>query len=307
MRISAGVDIGGSHVSVKLYEHKDHFIPFGEAITNKVDNASPKDVILEEWAKAIEEAFAQISDRSRIKGVGFAVPGPFDYANGISLMEGDNKKYALLYKVNIRNELAGRLGFDPDNLRFINDACAFSVAEAKTGEAANFKKSMAITLGTGLGASFTDMAKPIVDGPLVPARGELYDQEFKGEMADDVFSTRGLINQYQVISGKMIDNAYKLAQLAKKNDVHALRTFNQFGSYLGEFLKPFIRNFGAEILVLGGNISKAFTYFSESLNQQLIGTRIYVSTYGEDAAMLGAVQLMNDEYYQSIADSLKKM
>ena len=307
MMISAGVDIGGSHVSVKLYEHKDHFIPPGEAITYKVNNSSPREVILEEWTKAIEQAFAQVSDRSRIKGVGFAVPGPFNYADGISLMEGSNKKYASLYKISIRNELAGRLGFDPDNLRFINDACAFSVAEAKTGEAANFKKSLAITLGTGLGASFTDMAKPIVDGPLVPPRGELYDQEFKGEMADDVFSTRGLTHQYHLISGKMIDNAYKLAQLAKNEDAHALLTFNRFGSNLGEFLEPFVRNFGAEVLVLGGNISKAFTYFGESLKQQLIGTRIYVSTQGEDAAMLGAVQLMNDEYYKSIADRLKKM
>ena len=177
--ISAGVDIGGSHVSVMLYDHKDHFIPFGEVVANKLDNSSPKEVILGIWAMTLETAFKQVKDRSSVKGVGFAVPGPFDYANGISLMEGTNKKYASLYKVNICEELAKRLKLDPDNLRFINDACAFSVAEAKMGEAAGFKKSLAITLGTGLGASFTDLAKPIVDDPLVPPRGELYDQEFQ--------------------------------------------------------------------------------------------------------------------------------
>ena len=175
------------------------------------------------------------------------------------------------------------------------------------GEAANFKKSLALTLGTGLGASFTDMAKPIVDSPLVPPRGELYDQRINGEMADDVFSTRGLINIYRQTSGKTADNVYMLAQLAKENEAHALQTFDQFGSYLGEFLGPFIRNFGAETLVLGGNISKAFAYFGEGLKKQLPGVYIYVSKYGEDAATLGAVQLMHDEYYQSIADTLKKM
>lgn len=307
MRISAGVDIGGSHISVMLYEHKDQFTPFGSVVTSKVDNASSGEVILGVWASAIGQAFGQLKDKSVIKGVGFAVPGPFDYANGISLMEGSNKKYKSLYKVNIREELAHRLGLPPGDLRFINDACAFSIAEAKMGEAARFNKSVAITLGTGLGASFTDGAKPIVDGPLVPPRGELYDQEFQGQMADDVFSTRGLIKIYETVSGQTLGNVYELAQLAKQHDGHALHAFSQFGNLLGEFLGPFVKKFGAEVLVLGGNISKAFTYFGESLKDRLSNTYIYVSKYGEDAATLGSVQLLEDEYYLSISDRLKKM
>src|ERR1035438_3387389 len=114
---------------------------------------SSAEEILKNWAVALSKSIAKI-DRTQLVGIGFAMPGPFDYAAGIALFTKGVVKYQNLYGINvserIRELLALPAGLD---LRYMNDATAFGVGEAWLGEASGVNRSISITLGTGLGSA----------------------------------------------------------------------------------------------------------------------------------------------------------
>lgn len=301
---SIGVDIGGSHVTSGMFEHSNKCLVEDSIVTLPVDNSASKSEILFRWASAIQKTMA-ICGTKEVKGVGMAVPGPFDYCNGISLIRGV-QKFDSLYKVNIREELASRLNLSADQIRFINDAASFSIGEAKYGEASAFKRCVAITLGTGFGSCFLDNGKPRVEGIDVPEHGVLYDKYHGSNMADDLFSTRGLVGKYASLTGVKVGGVVEICQLAKEN-AQAIQVLNDFGVELGRFLKPHLTLFNAEVLVLGGNISKAYPYFGETLEKQLPGIKVLVSKLNEYAALIGGASLFEEDFYNELSSTLKMM
>lgn len=304
MMYSIGVDIGGSHITSGMFEHMDKKLIDKSIVTRSVDNGGSKSEILSHWSEAIQQTMAN-SDVSQIEGVGLAVPGPFDYYNGICLIKGV-QKFDSLYGVNIREELASKLNLRVDQIRFINDAASFSIGEAKFGEASNFSRCVAITLGTGFGSCFLIDGQPVVSGVEVPKEGVLYDKLFDGQMADDLFSTRGLVNSFKQLTGKQVDSVLAICDHAEQA-AEARDVFHAFGTQLGQFLKPHLSLFNAEVLVLGGNISKAFEYFGETLQQQLPEIKITVSKLNEHAALIGAASLFEQGFYSELSNTLKLM
>lgn len=300
---SIGVDIGGSHVVSCMFEHSNKTLKKETRTYKKIDATASKNVIIEGWVSAIAKTL-ELADKE-IAGIGIAMPGPFDYYNGISRIHGVNKLEAL-YGVNIRTELSEGLKIEPSKIRFINDASAFSIAEASVGRAANFQKVVAITLGTGFGASFLNNGRPLINVDNVPEGGCLYDKIYKGHMADDLFSTRGIINHYKKTTGNIVGNVRELAERAV-HERDAEKVFQWFGTELGEFLAPFLSNFGAEILVIGGNISRSHALFITNLKDQLPQTEIYISELGEEAAIIGGSLLLEDNFYHSLTPTLKLM
>lgn len=300
---SIGVDIGGSHITACIYDHTSKSIATDSLIYRKVNSRGSKNEIIEAWASAIDSCRKKVD--VKVEGVGVAMPGPFDYYNGISIIENVDKLSAL-YKVDIRTELARHLKIDPSKIRFINDATAFSIAEAMIGCARDYRRVVAITLGTGLGASFLASGKPIIEDDRGPKGGFLYNQLYKGKVADELFSTRGILRVYKERTGKSVTNVRRISELARE-DEFAQNTMDQFGKDLGLFLAPFLNKFNAEVLVLGGNISKAYPYFESSLSKQLPQINIEISEFGEQSAVIGSAILLDDHYYKEITPIIKLM
>ena len=167
----------------------------------------------------------------------------------------------------------------PENfpVRFINDAMAFAIAEDWIGKSAGTKRSLAITLGTGFGSAFLSNHIPVVSGDEVPAFGYVYHLPVETGNADDYFSTRGLLGRYKSKTGQSLSGVKELAQLTASDSV-ASDLFDDFGYKLGSFLKPVVETFGAEVLVIGGNISNAYPLFGENLENQLSqsSVKIYI-------------------------------
>ena len=301
---SVGVDIGGSHISCGVFDHKSRKLIKETLSYKKVNPHGSKSEILENWICALKEALEKLN--KPILGVGIAMPGPFDYYNGISKIT-DVEKLQSLYNVNLRAELANLLDINPTQIRFINDASAFSIAEARIGLAASYKRIVAITLGTGLGASFTINGSPIVKDKRVPDGGFLYNQYYQNVLADELFSTRGIINAYALKTGKEVKDVKTLYDNVK-NEPEAKETLNEFGEKLADFLYPYLVEFGAEALVLGGNISKAFEFFGNPIRKKLnFLDKIYVSEFGEEAAIIGSALLLDEDFYAEIKNTLKLM
>ncbi|WP_310105255.1 ROK family protein [Algoriphagus sp. 4150] len=301
--IQVGVDIGGSHIAACLYDSIEKRLILDSGSTYHVDPNWEPTKILDTWSAAISTTIS--CSQSKIAGVGIAIPGPFDYYEGISRITGVNK-YESIYGLNIKNELATRLGLADSQVRFINDASAFAIAVSTIGKAKTFDRCLAITLGTGLGASFIVNRKPVFSDSRVPEGGFLYNQPVDGVMADELFSTRGLLHLYHIVSGQRATNALEIYQLAK-SDPKARQAFQLFGQELGRFLAPFMGKFNAEVLVLGGNISNAFELFKEPLIEELPIEHVYLSGLMDHAALIGGALLVDDEYYGELSDLIKEM
>lgn len=95
---------------------------------------------------------------------GLAFPGPFDYENGIPLMQGINK-YDALYGKNLRTFL--EQAFPAVSFRFANDADLFGLGEYHFCGEPREERVMYICIGTGLGSCF------IENGALIKNRADV--------------------------------------------------------------------------------------------------------------------------------------
>jgi glucokinase len=308
-KIALGVDIGGSHICSAAVDLSTHLIIPGTAREEKINNKDGADEILEGWSKALMGTLSEI-DKTRLAGIGFAMPGPFDYANGIALFE-RVEKYDSLYGINISEQLKKRLHLEAETpFRYINDATSFAIAEAWVGKAGNYDKMIALTLGTGFGSAFVDRGIPVTEGDSVPQMGCVWHIPFKEGIADDYFSTRWFIRNYFEKTGKVASGVKEIADVIDREHV-ALKLFEEYGSNMGHFLAPWIKKFDAKVIVMGGNVTGAFNLFGEFLLKALadhdLKVQVLLSDLKEDAAIMGGARLLVEDYWIHVKDLLKKM
>jgi glucokinase len=307
--IAIGTDIGGSHISCAAIDLVSGKIIRNTLTERSVDNQAQANTIIGTWTQALSAVLEKVP-LENVKGIGFAMPGPFDYVKGISYIRGV-AKYENLYGINITDAISNSLNVkDGFLIRFMNDASAFAVGEAWAGSAANFNRSLSITLGTGFGSAFIRNRIPIVDGPEVPKLGCIYHLPFKDGIADDYFSTRGLLSRYKKLTGKGLGGVKELAALAGTEKA-VTDLFIDFGENTGLFLAPWLNKFKAEILVIGGNISHAYNLFGDAfeirLKKENCFCKVAISKLKEDAALLGSGYLLDDEFWRSVQHALPLM
>ena len=309
-KIAVGVDVGGSHISCMGYDLENKTLLPETFAERDLDNQGQPDEIISSWGDAISESLRKIGHES-VTGIGFAMPGPFNYLEGIPLFTGENAKYNNIRGISVPEELRKYLGMpDEFNIRFINDATAFAIGEDQVGKARDFSCSFSVTLGTGFGSAFIKNEIPVVDGEQVPENGCLWHLPFEDGIADDYFSTRGLLYRYEKATGEKMENVKNIADLAASS-FEAQDLFNDFGRKMGEFLHPWIRKSGIEILVMGGNISKACHLYEKALHQSFSDNHIKIevatSVLREKASFIGSATLLNDSYYKELLPVLEKM
>lgn len=301
-KIAIGCDVGGSHITCQLYNLDNKQLIPGTKVRKPVNCHASATEIIGIWADTIGDS-AVGTDLLNLFGIGFAMPGPFDYPNGIAWFR-DVEKFDNLYGVNIGQEIRQRLQL-PTNypVRFLNDAACFAVGESYMGGAIHHKRLLAITLGTGFGTTFIDKHLPVAGKHGIPDDGFLYRVPFENSLADDYFSTRWFLNEYEVLSGRVVAGVKQLAEnAATDNQINGL--FAKFGENLGSFLVPWLKQFNAECLVIGGNISAAYNLFGEKLSAEFnkagIQVEVLLSTLGEDAALAGSAMLCDDGLYSAM-------
>jgi len=307
--LAIGTDIGGSHISCAAVDLISGKVLEDTLTERSVDNqASAKDII-DGWSKALKTVLGKVSVEN-VKGIGFAMPGPFDYVKGISYIRGV-AKYENLYGVNVTEAISENLGLKNGLLiRFMNDASSFAVGEAWAGSASKYDRSLSITFGTGFGSAFISNRIPIVDGPQVPKLGCIYHLPYKDGIADDYFSTRGLLGRYKGLTGKELPGVKELAALASTDQV-VRDLFADFGDNAGLFLSTWLKKFNAEVLVIGGNISHAYNLFGDvfeaRLKKENCHCKVELSRLKENAALLGSAYLLDDNFWKSVQHALPLM
>ncbi|WP_203256911.1 ROK family protein [Hyunsoonleella ulvae] len=308
--IAIGVDVGGSHISCMGFDLESKQLLPESFAENCVDNHAMPNDIINAWGTVIKKTINKIGVNN-LAGIGFAMPGPFDYVNGVSCFNGQNGKYEHTYGMNVRERLLEFLNISqPLEIRFINDATAFALGEAKFGKAKTYQSVLSITLGTGFGSAFIKNGVPVVDGNEVPKGGCLWHLPFEKATADDYFSTRGLINRFEQKTGYKSIGVKDIVDLCETNP-DARELFADFGKNIGVFLTPWIQKSSIDIIVLGGNISRAYSLFGEAMqtyfNSEGISVEIVVSDLKEKSAFMGSAVLIDDKIYEKILPILQKM
>ncbi|MEL6975744.1 MAG: ROK family protein [Bacteroidota bacterium] len=301
-----GVDIGGTHISSAVVNMNTKSILEETYASNLVANMEPQETILQSWGDTLNKSI-KAAGRKSIRGVAFAMPGPFNYKKGIALYP-EGFKYGELHGLHIESALQSVLAKKLP-MRFLNDATSFAVGEAWLSHNGVKEKQLCITLGTGLGAGFTRKGIPVVHDASVPPEGSLWNLPYGEGIADDYFSTRGFITAYQNLTGIEVNGVRELANHCE-TDSHAKQVFDAFGENLGNFLSPWLKRFDADALIIGGNIAKAYAHFENTLENTMkahgLKLSVRIAKHSEKGAIIGSTLLFNEVFWNKVKKALPK-
>ena len=277
--IVMGADIGGSHITTARVDLEKKQMITASLKRCGVDSMAAAQQVIGEWAQCIRSAAGE----DRFSTVCLAMPGPFDYEEGICLIQ-DQQKYPMLYGLNVKKLLAAALDIPASAIHIYNDAACFLQGEVFCGSVSGFDRVIGVTLGTGLGSA------TYVNG--IAHSADLWNMPFNNGIAEDYLSGRWFLKNYDTSTGNTIEGVRELAALAPANE-WVRNLFDEFGRNLAIFLNTFISaSGGVQAVVIGGNIAQAFTLFKNTLitgvQQHHPTITIAPSELGEQAALIGA-------------------
>lgn len=273
-------DVGGSHITAAICNVENYSVLQPTLIRAELNSKSTADHILSIWSKALSEVISSV--QFPIAGLSLAMPGPFDYQNGISYIKGLNK-YEAIYGLDIKQYLADQLNLPASSIKFRNDAEATIAGEMLAGAGKGLNNVIGVTLGTGFGsAHFRNQQTVDLN---------LGSEPFKNSIADDYLSTRWFLKRYFDKTGLSVTGVQELAAIAYSS-VTAKEIFKEFAINMSNFLMEPVYQIKPETLIICGNIAKASGLFLPHLKKRL-NISIHLSQLGEQAALIGAAALFD--------------
>jgi len=276
------VDVGGSHLHAALVRDRDAGPELGERVAAALDADGDRETLL--------DALAEPLDRLGASRWVVALPGPFDYPAGRGDFAGVGK-FAALAGVDLRQALAERLRVPGEHVQFLNDAVAYGLGEW-WGTSGRPRRTVCITLGTGVGSAFLVDGDPVASGPGVPPHGWVHLLHLDGRPLEDAVSTRAVVAAYAARSGSTLA-VREIAALARAGDPVATDVLTAAMRALGRALRPSLADFDADELVVGGSVSRSFDVLGPPLRAALAldGVRpllVRPAVLLDDAPLLGA-------------------
>lgn len=273
-------DIGGTHITAALVDTSCWQVVDASICRHEVDaHASAKSILLS-WTTPFREVLYHYPN-SVTPVAGIAMPGPFDYENGISRMRNQDK-YDNLYGLDIREALAEKTGIEGSNIRFINDAAAFLQGEVFAGRHHTNTKILGITLGTGLGSAIWEKGGNALDA-------DLWKTPYLDSNMEEHLVTRWFVRR-AADHGQQVTGLRELLQLRGQHpfieDILA-----EYSHHLLHFFRFFSEREKTDKFIIGGNISKAWDTFYRFNTEAFDRFDIRISQLGEHAALIGAATL----------------
>jgi predicted NBD/HSP70 family sugar kinase len=245
--------------------------------------------------------------RSRLEGVGVAIPGLVDQATGACVIA-PNLRF---YDVPLRAKLSEKLGA-PTAVRNITHSAA--IAEGRLGAARGVRSFVWVYVGSGIGAAI------VVDGRVVYGKhgysGELGHcavvdggiqcgcggmgclETVASGTAIEAAARSGGAGFRRAGRGSKAVDAHQVAVAARSGDPEARRILARAGDYLGRGISYLLNLLNPEMVVLGGRVIHAGESLLEPVRASVArhamrseGIPIVPSTVGDDIMVRGAVLL----------------
>ncbi len=258
------IDAGGTFFKSAIVS-KSAEVLSGSMLSVPANNDSSSETVKEAYHRTLK---TQIEHARRmgieISAVAIDTPGPFDYKEGISLMK---HKFKAIYKIPLRPWISEIVGDMP--ITFIHDSAAFLMGESWNSPYGNFKNAAGVMIGTGLGFATMkegevlrlDNGEPLYSVWNTPVE----TGDGKKHIAEEFVSGKGLSAAYKSCHR----NAKELEILAISGDEEALSAYKNMGRVLGTVIAPYLKKTESEILILGGQISRALPLFEAELKEAL--------------------------------------
>ena len=292
-----GIDLGGSHIAIGVVDNKKYIV---EKIEKRLLSKDKKN-IKESINNFIVENVNELREKYRVTEIGIASPGTV-YNNEIKKSVNIG-----IENYNIIDELKKYIDL-PIKIR--NDAKCAALAEAENGCLKEYKRSIFITLGTGIGGAV------IINGKLLDT-GKLPGCEFghmivqkdgikcncgKNGCMEKYASMKILKNNLRDILGlDETTRGEELLYIIRNNpdDKKINKVIDEFIEYLSIGISNLINIFEPEAIGIGGS----FVYFSDVLldrlkeniikKEYLFNTRekliINPAVLKNDAGIIGAI------------------
>jgi glucokinase len=292
-RATPVLEVGGTHVSAALVDATTGTLA-GPAHRRELDAAAPAAQLID----AFVAAGATIGAPARAVW-GVAMPDPFDYGRGIALFDGVGK-FESLRDVDVGADLAARLPGDPHRIAFLNDADAFTLGEWAYGAATGYRRCVGLTLGTGVGSGWIVDGAIVSAGPGVPPDGRAHRLEIDGAPLEETVSRRAIRRAYARAGGPPGADVREIAERARAGEDIARDVVRAAMRALGAALAPGLRDFAADILVVGGSMAGSWDlfgpWFADGLTDAGEATLppIVLARHRDDAALLGAARFARD-------------
>ena len=180
-----------------------------------------------------------------------------------------------------------------DGVRFLNDADAFGIGEAAVGAARGQARAVCLTLGSGIGSTFLADGLPVKTGGAIPSGGFVHTLRYAGRPLEDSMSRRALRAAYRQATGRDLD-VRELADQVRAGEPDAARVWEAGFDAMTAAIAPWLRSFGADLVVVGGSIARSWDLVGPSLAEgfDAAGALVTVvpAAHPDDAALFGAAR-----------------
>ena len=274
-----GVDLGGTNVRAGLVI--DNQIVKIESCG--ISSGEAEACVLEEVMTTIDKIF-----ENNVAGIGVGVPSVVDTERGIVY---DVQNIPSWKEVHLKEKLEARFKVP---VYINNDANCFAIGEKYFGHGVDYKNVVGLISGTGLAAGIIINGK-LYDGyncgagefGMIPYRDHNYEYYCSGQYFMKEHQTPG----------------DKLFQMAHDGEKSAIDIFEAYGKHLGTAIKTILYSIDPEIIILGGSVSKAYSFFKDPLAEKLktfafspVVERLTIKvSENPHIAMLGAAALYFDK------------
>ena len=268
-----GIDLGGSHVAIGVVDSNGVII---EKKERRILAKEKKDIctFIEEY---IVENVNEIIQKHNISSIGIAIPGTLNKTTVIKSVNLGLENYNIVERLKEKISLP---------IKTKNDAKCAALAENKFGSLKNYKRSVFLTLGTGIGGAV------IINNQLLDT-GDLPGMEI-GHMViqkdglpcncgnkgcfEKYASMKALKNNLraelgldETTRGQELLDMIRNNNSSNKSYLKIEKIVNEFIENLGVGIGNLINLFEPEAIVIGGS----FVYFEDVLLDRLKNIFIY--------------------------------
>ena len=283
------LDVGGTFIKAALGITSKGAVE-GTFTSTPISSDGTAEEISNAFREAVGGQMKQASESGfTVDAVCVAIPGPFDYNEGIFLMK---HKFASVYGKTFREILGDVIPADI-RLAFVHDVNGVLLGALNADPALKDGIVAISTLGTGLGFSYAVKGQ-IQESPTGSPARSLWSQPYEDGILEDYVSRRGILKTYQALGGVLAEgeDVKEIADLARKGDETALETFRATGRHYAAGTKAIIEEFGITHVFFAGQIAKSFDLMEEEVSKGL-GEGVTVSVLDDiqGTVLIGAASL----------------
>jgi glucokinase len=294
-----GVDIGGTKIRMGIIDSN------GQVVEDRI---VPTQVPLYPYLEM--KIIQLLKENPHIQAIGIGTRGMVDSENGVITFETDTLPGWRGTEVKSLLEKATGLQVEVNN-----DANCAGLAEARLGSAKGFRRTVCLTIGTGLGGGL------VIDGQIMNGthggagevghmilypNGHVCSCGRPGCNEQYVSGTaiRRLIAEMQIVDeDKKLVTPNHLFQLAKEGNARALTVVKKFTSDLAIVISSLQAVLDMDCVVIGGGVSESadnwWVFLMNALEPMLLKPlEVKRAMFGNEAGMLGAALLvLKDETF----------